>query len=65
MIVAPALTDTLPADADEVPDDEPFWPSGLYVDLREYYHSLDRLKGLGGFVLPSHDMKVLNQTEYP
>lgn len=58
--------DTIPTFENmEVPDDEPFWPSGLYVDLREYYQSLDRLKGLGGFVLPSHDMKVLNQTEYP
>lgn len=49
----------------EVAADQSFWPSGLYVDLKQYYQSLDRLKGLGGFILPGHDMKVLDRAEYP
>jgi N-acyl homoserine lactone hydrolase len=49
----------------EVPVDEPFWPTGLYMDLRELYESLDRLKKLGGFILPGHDMLVLQKNRYP
>jgi N-acyl homoserine lactone hydrolase len=49
----------------EVADDEPFWPSGLYVDLREYCESLDRLKKLGGVILPGHDLLVLKKSTYP
>jgi glyoxylase-like metal-dependent hydrolase (beta-lactamase superfamily II) len=48
-----------------MPDNESFWPSGAYIDLREYYRSLDRLKALGGFILPSHDLLVLKKTLYP
>jgi len=48
-----------------VPDNDPFWPSAIYVDLREYYESLDRLKSLGGFVLPGHDLLVLKKNVYP
>lgn len=44
---------------------KPFWPTGLYVDLRELYESLNRLKGLGGFILPGHDMLVLKKDIYP
>jgi N-acyl homoserine lactone hydrolase len=49
----------------EVPADEPFWPTGIYIDLRELYRSLDRLKNLGGFILPGHDMRVLQKNIYP
>lgn len=49
----------------EVPSGEPFWPTGLYIDLRELYESLHRLKGLGGFILPGHDMLVLKKNIYP
>jgi N-acyl homoserine lactone hydrolase len=48
-----------------VPDNEPFWPSGIYVDLGEYYKSLDRLKASGGPILPSHDSMVLDKAIYP
>jgi N-acyl homoserine lactone hydrolase len=48
-----------------VPDNESFWPSGIYVDLREYYKSLNRLKGLGGVILPGHDLLVLRKDIYP
>jgi glyoxylase-like metal-dependent hydrolase (beta-lactamase superfamily II) len=49
----------------EVPANEPFWPTGLYIDLRELYESLHRLKSLGGVILPGHDMLVLKKNIYP
>jgi glyoxylase-like metal-dependent hydrolase (beta-lactamase superfamily II) len=48
-----------------VADSDPFRPGPLYVDLREYYQSLDRLKNLGGVILPGHDPLVLKQNTYP
>ena len=48
-----------------VPDDEPFWPSGIYVNLDEYYKTLDRLKELRGLILPGHDLLVLQKNQYP
>jgi N-acyl homoserine lactone hydrolase len=49
----------------EVPKGDSFWPSPLYVDLRQYYESLDRLRDLGGIILPGHDPLVLRKTVYP
>lgn len=49
----------------DVPAGEPFWPTGIYIDLRELYESLDRLKSLGGTILPGHDMLVLEKDVYP
>ena len=49
----------------EVRDDEPFWPNGIYVDLSEYYESLDRLKALKGVILPGHDLHVTKKKRYP
>ncbi len=48
-----------------VPENDSFIPSPLYVDLREYYESLDRLKGLGAHIIPGHDMAVLKKRTYP
>ncbi|MGD0919878.1 MAG: N-acyl homoserine lactonase family protein [Thermodesulfobacteriota bacterium] len=48
-----------------VPDGDSFWPGPLYVDLREFYQSLDRLKNLGGIILPGHDPLVLKRKTYP
>jgi N-acyl homoserine lactone hydrolase len=48
-----------------VPENEPFWPNAIYVDLREYYESLNRVKKLGGYILPAHDLLVLEKTVYP
>lgn len=48
-----------------IPGSDSFWPGAIYVDLREYYHSLDRLKHLRGFILPGHDMLVLQRNVYP
>jgi len=44
---------------------EPFWPNGIYVDLSEYYESLDRLKALKGVILPGHDLHVTKKKRYP
>jgi glyoxylase-like metal-dependent hydrolase (beta-lactamase superfamily II) len=48
-----------------VPENEPFWPNAFYVDLREYYESLNRVKRLGGIILPGHDLLVLQKAVYP
>lgn len=48
-----------------VPDNEPFWPNGIYVNLYEYYETLNRLKELKGVILPSHDLFVLEKNQYP
>ncbi len=42
-----------------------FCPNAIYVDLRDFYRSLDRLRDLGGVILPGHDPLVLKQTVYP
>jgi N-acyl homoserine lactone hydrolase len=49
----------------EVPLGEPFWPSGIYVNLKDYYESLDRLRDLGGVILPGHDLRVMGKETYP
>jgi N-acyl homoserine lactone hydrolase len=49
----------------EVRDGEPFWPSGIYVNLHEYYESLDRLRSLGGVILPGHDLRIMERGTYP
>jgi N-acyl homoserine lactone hydrolase len=48
-----------------IPGSDSFWPGAIYVDLREYYRSLDCLKRLGGFILPGHDLLVLEKDIYP
>jgi N-acyl homoserine lactone hydrolase len=48
-----------------VPDGQPFWPSGIFVDLAEYYQSLERLRGLEGTILPGHDLKLTDRERYP
>jgi N-acyl homoserine lactone hydrolase len=49
----------------DVPAGASYWPGPLYVDLREYYASLDRLRDLGGTILPGHDPLALEKTVYP
>lgn len=48
-----------------VRDGDPFWPNGIYVNLHEYYETLDRLKSLRGVILPGHDLLVLQKNRYP
>ncbi len=49
----------------DVPQGDSFWPNPLYVDLRDFYKSLDWLRDSGGTILPGHDPLVLKQTIYP
>ena len=62
MIAGDTITHYLNMD---VPQGASFWPGPLYVGLKEYYESLDRLRDLGGTILPGHDPRVLRQTVYP
>jgi N-acyl homoserine lactone hydrolase len=57
--------DNIPHFENMAPDQPFFWPSGAYMDIREYWDTLARLKALGGFILPGHDMLVLKKTLYP
>jgi N-acyl homoserine lactone hydrolase len=47
------------------PDQDHFIPSGNFTDLNEYFKSLDRIKAMGGTILPGHDPKVLERSVYP
>jgi glyoxylase-like metal-dependent hydrolase (beta-lactamase superfamily II) len=42
----------------------PHWPGSIHVNLEAYYASLQRIEDLGDFVLPSHDWRALDRTEY-
>ena len=58
--------DTIPLyDNLAVPEGELPIPNALHVDLREYVASLEKMKQLGGRILPGHERKVLEKTEYP
>lgn len=48
-----------------VNDEESFLPGAFYLDLKEYYQSLDRLKNMEGVILPGHDPLVLKKRVYP
>ena len=43
------------------PDGEEALPSGSFIDLPEYYRTLDRLAATGGRILPSHDPALLDE----
>ncbi|MGD0626846.1 MAG: N-acyl homoserine lactonase family protein [Thermodesulfobacteriota bacterium] len=42
----------------------PHWPCAIHVDLEAYFRSLRRMEDLGDVVLPNHDWKTLEQSEY-
>jgi len=42
-------------------DREQWIPSGSFIDLQEYYLTLDRIAAVGGQVLPGHDPAVLGE----
>lgn len=44
---------------------DPMFVNGIHIDLRDYYRSLERVKAIGGTVLPGHDYKVFQHTSYP
>jgi N-acyl homoserine lactone hydrolase len=49
----------------DVPEGNPFLPGPIYLDLKEYYESLNSLKKLGGTILPGHDPLVFKRQTYP
>jgi glyoxylase-like metal-dependent hydrolase (beta-lactamase superfamily II) len=58
--------DTIPLyDNLAVPEGQLPIPNALHVDLREYVASLEKIKWLGGLILPGHELKVLEKAEYP
>ncbi len=45
-------------------DKEPI-PSGIHVNLLDYYDSFKKVGTFADFILPGHDLKVLEQESYP
>lgn len=46
-------------------ESDPMIVNGIHIDLREYYESLEKVKAVGGQILPGHDEKVLQYFSYP
>ena len=42
----------------------PYWPTGLYVNLRDCYASYEKISKLNATILPAHDMKVFDKVVY-
>jgi N-acyl homoserine lactone hydrolase len=49
------------------PDSEQdsYLPSSLYVDLEQYWQSLERIDRMSDLILPGHDPDVFRQRQYP
>ncbi len=45
-------------------ESDPPMISGLYVDVKKYYESIERISKLSAFVLPGHDIKVFDRKVY-
>jgi len=45
-------------------EEDPPMISGIYVDLRKYYQSIEKITQLGAFILPGHDFKVFDREVY-
>lgn len=43
----------------------PHIPSSIFNNLEEYYESMDKIEKIADFILPGHDMKVLEKSIYP
>ena len=46
-------------------DTDAYLPSSLFVDLEQYWKSLQRLDRISDLILPGHDPKVFSQRQYP
>jgi N-acyl homoserine lactone hydrolase len=42
-----------------------YLPSGLYVDLEQYWQSFEKLDRLADLILPGHDPAVFEKAQYP
>jgi glyoxylase-like metal-dependent hydrolase (beta-lactamase superfamily II) len=38
--------------------------SGIYVDLKKYYESIEKISKLSAIILPGHDFKVFDKEVY-
>ena len=38
--------------------------SGIYVDVKKYYESIEKISKLSAFILPGHDIKVFDKEVY-
>jgi glyoxylase-like metal-dependent hydrolase (beta-lactamase superfamily II) len=54
--------DTLPLFANL--EQDPPAISNIFVDLRKYYESLDKITRLSAFILPGHDFRVFERKVY-
>lgn len=45
-------------------EQEPPLISGIFVDLKKYYDSLEKIAKLSAFILPGHDFKVFDKDLY-
>jgi hypothetical protein len=43
---------------------DPPVPSGVYVNLRDSYASLEKIKGLNAIALPGHEVGVFDRSSY-
>jgi len=43
----------------------PHIPSSIFNNLEEYYESMQKIEKMADFILPGHDMKVLEKSVYP
>ncbi len=43
----------------------PHVPSSIFVNLEQYYESIDKIEKIADYVLPGHDNKVFTQSIYP
>ena len=46
-------------------EQDTYLPSSLFVDLEQYWKSLQRIDRLSDLVLPGHDPDVFRQRQYP
>lgn len=44
---------------------DPMFVNGIHIDLRDYFASMERVKAIGGVVLPGHDYCVFEHSAYP
>lgn len=44
---------------------DPMFVNGIHIDLISYFRSLERVKEIGGVVLPGHDYQVFSHPCYP
>lgn len=40
-------------------------PPGIHIDIEDCYRSFRKIREMSDYVLPNHDMKVLEKSEYP